>query len=224
MKRYKQPITNKWKKSRGRPRKFRAWGDVTALLIACTIIFAVSFYANQATLKSKEVDRLQNRISQLEHQLQEESSQSAQVSSSSAEERTAKEQQINQLKQELEQVKKKTTLNTRLISPIAKSEVEEKVRQATIATFGEEHWAAMRNLLMRESGFNPLSLNKQSGACGIFQALPCTKMGCSNWQDIDCQIRFGLNYIKQRYGTPTEAYNHWLARKPINGKDHGHWY
>ena len=68
----------------------------------------------------------------------------------------------------------------------------------------------------RESGWNPKSVNKSSGACGIPQALPCNKIkkqqGSNTW---DAQIRWGLNYIMYRYKTPCQAWNHFKNK---------HWY
>lgn len=69
-----------------------------------------------------------------------------------------------------------------------------------------------------ESGWNPNSINPTSGARGIPQ---CLKQGtvdkCSAppFQDYDTnpktQIKWGLDYIKQRYGTPKAAKDFWLA-------------
>lgn len=87
---------------------------------------------------------------------------------------------------------------------------QEIVRLATIQAFGEEHWPAMSSIIMRESGFNPNSLNKRSGACGLFQALPCSKMG---GMEINNQVRWGMGYVRARYGNPTNAWNFWLSHR-----------
>ena len=63
----------------------------------------------------------------------------------------------------------------------------------------------------KESGWNPTAYNKRSGAYGIPQALPATKMasaGSDYMTNYKTQINWGLSYIKSRYGTPTAAYNH----------------
>jgi hypothetical protein len=52
-------------------------------------------------------------------------------------------------------------------------------------------------LINKESGCNPGAVNKSSGACGIPQALPCSKLGTS---DPVAQIRWMQNYVNQRYG------------------------
>ncbi|WP_378145644.1 transglycosylase SLT domain-containing protein [Cnuibacter sp. UC19_7] len=61
----------------------------------------------------------------------------------------------------------------------------------------------------RESGWNPSASNSSSGAYGIPQALPGSKMASfgDDWQTNPAtQIAWGLSYIVGRYGTPCEAW------------------
>jgi hypothetical protein len=71
------------------------------------------------------------------------------------------------------------------------------------------------NLLWtRESDWNVFASNPYSGAYGIPQAVPGAKMASAgpNWQtSARTQIRWGLGYIKQRYGSPWAAWQHELA-------------
>lgn len=60
-------------------------------------------------------------------------------------------------------------------------------------------------LIMKESGCNPNSVNKSSGACGIPQALPCSKLGTS---DPIAQIQWMQNYCIRRYGSWAGAVAH----------------
>jgi hypothetical protein len=60
----------------------------------------------------------------------------------------------------------------------------------------------------RESGWNEASLNPSSGAGGIPQALPKSKMSSAgkDWRTNPAtQIEWGVNYIDARYGTPCDA-------------------
>jgi hypothetical protein len=84
-------------------------------------------------------------------------------------------------------------------------QVREIVLSLTKIEFGDNQVDSMDKLLMRESGFNPQAINPQSGACGIFQSLPCNKMLSMSIQD---QIQFGFDYIKNRYGNPDNAWAH----------------
>jgi hypothetical protein len=94
--------------------------------------------------------------------------------------------------------------------------VQDKLADATTQAFGAEHVPAMDALISHESGHDPLAINPSSGACGLFQAHPCAKMRCA-LDDVDCQIRWGIGYIEQRYGDPTTAWEFWNAQSP-------HWY
>ena len=67
-------------------------------------------------------------------------------------------------------------------------------------------------IYMHESGNNPGSVNKSSGACGLGQALPCSKMPCS-LSDYACQDNFFTGYMKARYGTWENAKSFWLAHR-----------
>ncbi|WP_449701800.1 aggregation-promoting factor C-terminal-like domain-containing protein [Actinomadura algeriensis] len=72
-------------------------------------------------------------------------------------------------------------------------------------------WSALESLWTKESGWNERAQNPSSGAYGIPQSLPGTKMASagSDWQtNAATQIAWGLNYIDARYGTPCEAWGH----------------
>lgn len=74
--------------------------------------------------------------------------------------------------------------------------------QVTIKHFGAGQWPAMRELINRESGCNVYARNPKSGACGIPQALPCSKM---QDKSLSGQLEWMASYIKGRYGTPGSA-------------------
>lgn len=79
----------------------------------------------------------------------------------------------------------------------------------------KEHEAAV-NIIIKESSINPNSVNKSSGACGLFQAYPCKKAikqypdYMTNWKS---QVKWGINYIKDRYKTPSNAWKFWQEHK-----------
>ena len=77
--------------------------------------------------------------------------------------------------------------------------------------WSEYDYECLVKLWNRESSWNPYAVNKKSGACGIPQSLPCKKMrsfGKDYKTNYKTQIKWGLNYIKNRYGTPANAWNH----------------
>ncbi len=70
------------------------------------------------------------------------------------------------------------------------------------------------SLWNKESGWNPYAYNASSGAYGIPQALPGSKMASkgSDYQtNYQTQINWGLSYISSRYGNPQTAWGHWLS-------------
>ena len=74
-----------------------------------------------------------------------------------------------------------------------------------------QHWTNLVKLWNRESSWLWYSENASSGAYGIPQSLPGSKMASfgANWRDdAAVQIDWGLNYIAQRYGNPTKAWEH----------------
>ncbi|MBN8867517.1 MAG: hypothetical protein J0H98_08180 [Solirubrobacterales bacterium] len=82
-------------------------------------------------------------------------------------------------------------------------------RQMMLQMFPASEWPALKELWTRESGWNPAARNPSSGAYGIPQALPASKMGPAAQGTgpaaAKAQIAWGLNYIKERYGTPSAA-------------------
>ncbi len=69
---------------------------------------------------------------------------------------------------------------------------------------------ALVNLWNRESGWQVTNKNRSSGAYGIPQALPASKMasaGSDYLTNYKTQINWGLSYIKSRYGSPSNAWS-----------------
>lgn len=86
--------------------------------------------------------------------------------------------------------------------------------------WGADQWPALYNLWNGESGWRWNAKNPSSGAYGIPQALPASKMasfGSDYLTNPATQINWGLNYIANRYGSPSAAFSAWLSRSP-------HWY
>ena len=77
--------------------------------------------------------------------------------------------------------------------------------------WGAGQFSCLSSLWNRESGWNYRASNPSSGAYGIPQALPGSKMASagSDWRTNPVtQIRWGLDYIADRYGTPCGAWAH----------------
>lgn len=73
------------------------------------------------------------------------------------------------------------------------------------------NWEDGADLQSYENGFNPYAVNPTSGACGLSQALPCSKMNCK-LGDIDCDLNWQKEYISGRYGTVSKTLQFWLIK------------
>jgi hypothetical protein len=79
------------------------------------------------------------------------------------------------------------------------------------AGFAIDHFPCLEKLWDHESGWNAKAENKGSGAYGIPQAFPGSKMGsvAGDWRTNPAtQITWGLGYVKNRYQTPCGAWSH----------------
>ncbi|TPF96545.1 lytic transglycosylase [Bifidobacterium sp. UTCIF-39] len=77
--------------------------------------------------------------------------------------------------------------------------------------WGGTNFDSLVKLWNKESGWSWSAENKSSGAYGIPQSLPGSKMATfgANWKDdAAIQINWGLNYISGRYGNPDAAWAH----------------
>ena len=97
------------------------------------------------------------------------------------------------------------------------NELQRYAYNLVINTYGwtENDFSALIKLWDKESKWNPNSHNSKSGAHGIPQALPASKMaseGSDYYTNGQTQIRWGLKYIKERYGSPANAWNHFLEK------------
>lgn len=118
-----------------------------------------------------------------------------------------------------------TTKTTKKVVKTTKKTIK-KVKTSTVSDYhnyakqygslDDTQMNCLITLWNHESGWNPNSVNKKSGACGIPQALPCNKIkkseGSNDWK---AQIRWGIKYINYRYKNPCGAWKHFQNK---------HWY
>ncbi|MER8101262.1 MULTISPECIES: transglycosylase SLT domain-containing protein [unclassified Kitasatospora] len=78
--------------------------------------------------------------------------------------------------------------------------------------------ASFSQIIAHESSWNVTATNASSGAYGLAQALPGSKMAThgSDWKtNATTQIKWALDYMNSRYGSPNAAWTFWQAN---------HWY
>ena len=76
-------------------------------------------------------------------------------------------------------------------------------------SWGDDQYSCLNRLWTKESHWNYKAHNYRSGAHGIAQALPASKMDVvgTDWRTNPVtQIRWGLRYIDIRYETPCKAW------------------
>ncbi|HVT70366.1 MAG TPA: lytic transglycosylase domain-containing protein, partial [Trebonia sp.] len=89
----------------------------------------------------------------------------------------------------------------------------EQIAQQMLSQFGwsASQFSCLQPLWAHESGWSVTAENPSSGAYGIPQALPGSKMSSAGpgWEsDAATQIRWGLTYIQSTYGSPCGAWGH----------------
>lgn len=89
----------------------------------------------------------------------------------------------------------------------------QSIAKSMLGSYGwnGDQFSCLVSLWNKESGWNYRAYNASSGAYGIPQALPGSKMGSAgaDWEtNAATQIRWGLGYISGRYGSPCGAWSH----------------
>lgn len=128
----------------------------------------------------------------------------------------------NKIKQELEKTQseykalqarkaeERRIAQERAKNPVYASEMPSGDCSTWMSQAGITHPLAIQ-LIQKESGCNPLAVNPTSGACGIPQALPCSKLPQGvNTSPAD-QLIWMQNYVNTRYGGWDGAWSFWRA-------------
>lgn len=169
-------------------------------LIVLTIVTttALVVFHNQSVRYQRQINQT---TKQLEDEKQRQRTQLQQQMHLLQLQNDAKQQQINQLNQQLQ----------------AKRATQSTLAEAISTTVGtvtpiayvvpSDNYKAL--VYGRESGNNPNSVSG-NGACGLGQALPCSKMDCA-LGDYACQDNWFTNYMLNRYHTWYNAWQHELA-------------
>jgi hypothetical protein len=82
--------------------------------------------------------------------------------------------------------------------------------------YSEADFTAANFIISHESGWSPTATNPSSGAYGLPQALPGSKMASAgaDWQtNYQTQFKWFVNYCNGLYGSISGAYAYWQAHK-----------
>jgi hypothetical protein len=99
------------------------------------------------------------------------------------------------------------------LAPVTASGSPQQIARGMLGSYGwsASQFSCLQPLWNAESGWNASASNPSSGAYGIPQALPGSKMASAgaDWQSNPAtQIRWGLGYIRSVYGSPCSAWSH----------------
>lgn len=97
---------------------------------------------------------------------------------------------------------------------IPKSVSGNKADWMTAAGIPQNMWPYVDSIVTRESGWNPNAVNKNGGACGLGQQLPCGKWAGA-WNDPVAALKAMTIYVNSRYGGWAGAVAFW---------NQNHWY
>lgn len=98
--------------------------------------------------------------------------------------------------------------------PVSSSYTVAQIQSMARQMVPSDQFQCFSNIVDHESDWNYKAVNASSGAYGLFQALPGSKMSSvgSDWQTNPAtQIKWGLNYMNDRYGSPCGAWDFWQA-------------
>ncbi|MFJ6390541.1 transglycosylase SLT domain-containing protein [Streptomyces sp. NPDC091972] len=135
---------------------------------------------------------------------------------SAIEKKEAAEQAAKEAKERAE-AKEKTSRSASSF-PVQSSYTVAQIQAMAASMVPSGQFQCFSNIVDHESSWNYRAVNASSGAYGLFQALPGSKMSSvgADWQTNPAtQIKWGLNYMDSRYGSPCEAWSFWQAN---------HWY
>ena len=169
-------------------------------------------------LKFTKTEELTKRIDAVDTAIKEAESKAEAAAKAAAEKKAAEEaaeaEAQAQAAQQAQAQAQAASSGTKSFSD-ARSAFEQIVADYGISASEKAMWEYIIN---RESGFNHYATNASSGAYGLPQSLPGSKMASAgaDWQTNPyTQLKWMYGYMTSRYGSIAGAYNFWQAN---------HWY
>ncbi|MFI9099568.1 transglycosylase SLT domain-containing protein [Streptomyces fildesensis] len=87
-----------------------------------------------------------------------------------------------------------------------------EVKAMALQIVGSSQFQCFSNIVEHESGWDYTATNQSSGAYGLVQSYPGNKMASvgADWRTNPAtQIKWGLNYMNERYDSPCGAWSYW---------------
>ncbi|MBT2365098.1 transglycosylase SLT domain-containing protein [Streptomyces sp. ISL-10] len=170
----------------------------------------VSSLAQQAEAQAAAADAAAKKSAEESARIQ--AARTAEAKKAAADEKAEREREEAEARANRDAVRSASSFSAKASYTVA--EVQAMARQMVPA----DQFQCFSNIVDHESSWNYQASNPSSGAFGLVQALPGSKMASAgdDWQTNPAtQIKWGLNYMDSRYGSPCGAWSFWQAN---------HWY
>lgn len=160
----------------------------------------------QLEVKSAELKKLELDYKTLNSKLNTEL-QKNQTNDATLKQLQQEKEELDRRNKELEQARATREAEKQRIAQAAAKAVNTVTGTATASAAPS---GAKAFIYAKESGNRTDAINPSSGACGLGQALPCSKLPCT-LSDYACQDAWFTNYAMQRYGSWEAAQAFWVA-------------
>ncbi|MGC5346282.1 transglycosylase SLT domain-containing protein [Streptomyces sp. DT24] len=171
--------------------------------------------AQQADAQASAADAAAKKSAEESARIQ--AAKDAKAKKQAAEDKLKKEREAKKAKEDAERASRSETRDAVSFATKGSYSVAEIQAMARQMVPGDQY-QCFSNIVNNESSWNYLASNPSTGAYGLVQALPGSKMASAgaDWQSNPAtQIKWGLNYMNDRYHSPCGAWSFWQAN---------HWY
>ncbi|WP_217164830.1 transglycosylase SLT domain-containing protein [Streptomyces sp. AC512_CC834] len=136
------------------------------------------------------------------------------IAKKEAAEKEAKAKKEAEEREKLEQAASRSASRDASDIPVQSSYSVSEVQAIARQIVPSGQFQCFSNIVDHESTWNYQAVNPSSGAYGLVQALPAGKMSSAgaDWRTNPAtQIKWGVNYMNERYGSPCDAWAYWQA-------------
>lgn len=200
VKRKQKPVIRRIVKKPKNPKVLKKIALALAIVLAATVLYVK--FLQPHTLEAKQTLKLQSTQQQLKSTLEN----LQKTKTNDVKQQQTKDQQIQQLQKQLQDTQQQ--LQAKAAQKAQATAYAAELPSAAVA-YSPPADGYKAYIYDHESGNNPGAINAGSGACGLGQALPCSKMGCT-LSDYACQDAYFDNYAISRYGSWENAYYFWV--------------
>jgi hypothetical protein len=155
-----------------------------------------------------ELEKYRKEILNIEKKKEEDRLAAEQKSREESARKQEEERQAQLAKEQAQAVAAQEVKTSNYTPPAPRVITGDKTNWMRDAGIPEDQWQYVDYIVTRESTWNPNALNPSSGACGLAQASPCSKIQ-GDWRDPVVSLKWQFNYVNSRYGGYKQAYDFW---------------